>query len=161
MLNLLILSFGSAAIPSRKFRVHAFEPLFREAGISYAVRGLSDGLVPRWASLLSLPRAKVLILQKKLIRPAEFNRLRARAGKIIYDFDDAVYLSPKVRDRFEYIVRHSDVVFAGNRVLAVSAQAYNPNTVIVPTGLDLIITARFKRRKRSVRSWAGSARATT
>jgi glycosyltransferase involved in cell wall biosynthesis len=117
--------------------VHAFEPYWKQAGLSYEIEGLSDGLLPRWMTLLLLPRAKTVLLQKKLIRPSEFNRLKARAEKVIYDFDDAVYLNPKVRNRFEHIVRNSDAVFAGNRVLAEAAWPYNRNTVIVPTGLNL------------------------
>lgn len=158
MLNLLVLSFRNPAIPSRKFRVHAFEPYWKRSGLRYEIRALSDGLLSRWMTLLRLPKAKTVLLQKKLIRPSEFDRLKARGEKVIYDFDDAVYLNPKVRDRFEHIVRNSDAVFAGNRVLAEAALPYNRNTVIVPTGLDLgcYRPIRSEREGSPVIGWIGT-----
>jgi glycosyltransferase involved in cell wall biosynthesis len=158
MLNLLVLSFRNPDVPSRRFRVHAFEPCWKQAGLSYEIKGLSDGLLPRWMTLLRLPRAKTVLLQKKLMRPSEFNRLKAGAEKVIYDFDDAVYLNPKVRDRFEHIVRNSDAVFAGNRVLAEAARPYNRNTVIVPTGLNLDTYRPIQREKGDspVIGWIGT-----
>ncbi|OGK07724.1 MAG: hypothetical protein A2487_02455 [Candidatus Raymondbacteria bacterium RifOxyC12_full_50_8] len=138
MIDLLILTFTDPNTASRRFRVEAFLPLLAEKGMSYVVRGLSDGMVPRLATLASLPRCKTALLQKKLLRPFELALLKKKCSRLIYDFDDAVYLgNEKNRKRFETAVRAADTVFAGNKTLADAAAVLHGDVVVVPTGLDV------------------------
>jgi hypothetical protein len=75
--------------------------------------------------------------------------LRKHAGKLIYDFDDAVMYSPKTpqsdltshRRLFRRTAAMADVVVAGNSYLAQHALGFNNNVHILPTGLDI---DRFK-----------------
>ena len=67
--------------------------------------------------------------------------------KLIYDFDDAIYLSP-VNDNFfinilrfkwrvRYIAKLSKMIFIGNRFLEDYIKKYNRNTYIIPTTVDI------------------------
>ncbi|HWR00521.1 MAG TPA: glycosyltransferase family 4 protein [Chlorobaculum sp.] len=69
--------------------------------------------------------------------------------KVIYDFDDAIYvrecmtkdtISPQNRGvigRFNYTLKKSALVFAGNATLKSYAEKFNPVVHIIPTSLEL------------------------
>ncbi|OGS33734.1 MAG: hypothetical protein A2293_14365 [Elusimicrobia bacterium RIFOXYB2_FULL_49_7] len=158
MLDLLALTTEPATTPSRFFRLHAYEPLFATEGVCYRIVGLSDGLLARWFTLLRLPQAKTLLLQKKLIRPFELDFLRKRYSRIVYDFDDAIYLSKKGSKRFKHILRSSDQVVAGNRCLAAAAAAFQEKVTVIPTGVDLVrfVPTSMTIEKPSIVGWIGS-----
>lgn len=158
MPRLLTLTFDKPSMPSRKFRVEAFGPFFTGDGVTSTIKGLPDGWFARRLRLLALPAAQTLLLQKKLLPQGEFDLLRKKYPRIVYDFDDAVYLNPKAAARFEHIVRRADCVIAGNRVLAEAARAFQKAVVLLPTGLDL---ERYRpatpgNRETRVVGWIGS-----
>jgi len=84
---------------------------------------------------------------------------RRIARKLILDVDDAIFLlHPR---KFDALVDMSDAVIAGNRLLAERIRPRNPNTVIIPTVVDL---ERYPQRNKSpgsgdrpVIGWTGLA----
>lgn len=96
-------------------------------------------------------------------------KLAASGKKIIYDFDDAIWMNDtsKANQLFAWMkhpekigqsMKLSTVVFAGNAYLASYARQFNHNVVIVPTTID---TTEYKRivsaKKDHVTiGWSGS-----
>lgn len=114
-----------------RYRVAAFGPFLERAGHRLEVRPW-----PRrgwdWLRLRrALRHADVVVLQRKL--PPAWQRwlLRRAARRLVFDFDDAVFLrdsyspkglhSPARRRRFAALVRAADAVAAGNAFLAEQA----------------------------------------
>jgi len=97
----------------------------------------------------ALRRADRLIFAKINLSPGERWVLRRFARKVVFDFDDAIWLhrprhpgAPPGRSRFRAhkfasACRAADLVLAGNAFLAARARRENGNVAIVPTGVDL------------------------
>ena len=120
MLSLVFITDDDPDTPSRRFRVEVFLPFLENAGMSCKIVGLPDAFVQREICLLGIPEARTIVIQKKLLRSFEMRLLRRKSSKLIYDFDDAVYLSRKGNRRFVKILKEVDQVFAGNDVLMLS-----------------------------------------
>ncbi len=87
-----------------------------------------------WQILFIAPKSDVVIFQKGVIPalPLTFTRyLRRRGCKIIFDVDDAVYLTK--RDRSDRIAKDADTVCAGNETLLRHYRELNRHTVLLPT----------------------------
>lgn len=91
--------------------------------------------------------------------------------KIIYDFDDAIYLGSERGDNFifskfircdwkvDFLIKIADIVIVGNETLAKYAKKINKNTEIIPTTVN---TNHHRYRKRKLSDpitigWTGSA----
>lgn len=128
-----------------RYRLAAFREAFASAGHSLEIRPL-----PRsWFRKLTLgrDRADVVIVQRKLLSPLSLTLLRRRANRLIFDFDDAVWLrdsysakgfdSSKRASRFRGIVQACDLVVAGNDYLAAEARKWNTRVAVIPTCVDV------------------------
>ncbi len=91
-------------------------------------------------------RYDLVFLQKKLLTPWEALLLRKMAKRVVYDFDDAVYIRdhPERGDdyrslsryiKFLFTVKGADLVIAGNRILAGEAERLNRRVVVLPSGV--------------------------
>lgn len=162
---------------SVRFRVEQYLGPLREAGFTYTLSTLVDdadfrtllsagrtvrkglalfrGLRRRLADLERAREADLVFIHREAypLGPPYFERHFARNGrKVVYDFDDAVYL-PKERayhpwaNRLRNPGKVADVcglsrlVIAGNEVLAEYARARNRRVVVIPTPID---TERFR-----------------
>lgn len=90
--------------------------------------------------------------------------------KIIYDFDDAIWLTDKTdesavtrlvrsRKKVSLIVRWSYRVSCGNAYLAEYARQFNRNVVIIPTTIDTGMHLPFATKQGSLKTtigWTGS-----
>jgi len=66
--------------------------------------------------------------------------------KVVFDFDDAIYLAPhgsgsfiaalKCPRKTDFIIKHSDLLIVGNEFLRKHAQPFNKNIKIIPTCID-------------------------
>jgi glycosyltransferase involved in cell wall biosynthesis len=116
----------------------------------------------RWADVAVLHQIKLSAIEARLF--ARFSRRR------VFDFDDAIYVrKPRAlgepvhdsswrRDKFRATCAFSQVVAAGNDVLAGAARAAARRIVILPTALD---ASRYKIADQSATSaprivWIGS-----
>jgi len=129
-----------------RYRILAFRPALQAAGHTLTVRAFPRDVIARLRLFASARRFDVVVVQRKLLSLAELLILRRFARKLIFDFDDAVWLrdsysakgfhSGKRRRRFRAIVRRCDTVIAGNRFLADEVRPLNPNVVVIPTCVD-------------------------
>ncbi len=171
---LMLVQFPKKQSPSQRFRCELYEATLMENGFhvvtqsffdaqGYAVvhqRGhllkkvfaLIKGLIGRTGLLLELHRYDFIFIQREAapIGPPVFEWLYAKLGhkKIIYDFDDAIWLptvSPqnnivgkwKQASKVERICQWSHKVSAGNEWLCAYARQFNHNVVYNPTCVDM------------------------
>ncbi len=124
-----------------RYRVRAFEPALRAAGIDVQTVPIPRSL-GEWPALLrQAERADAVLLQRKLLAPWYLWRLRRAAKRLIYDIDDAVFHrdsnsaksahSWRRWARFRATVARADVVLAGNRFLAAKATECGPRGQVV------------------------------
>lgn len=131
-----------------RYRVAAFRPALAEAGYSLTLRSLPRSFWGRVQLYRSLRSADVVVLQRRLLPGFELALLRRWARRLVFDFDDAVWLrdsysprgfvSRKRSRRFRETVRAADLVFAGNDYLAAEATAHAAadRVAVVPTCVD-------------------------
>ena len=132
-----------------RYRIGAFEPALNRAGWTLTVRGLARGMGGRWLQLGRAAEFDSVVLQRKLLPGWQFNALRRRARRLVFDFDDAVLFrdsydprGPHCRKRagrFSRTVRLADAVIAGNDFLADCAlrSGARPDRVhVIPTCVD-------------------------
>ncbi len=132
-----------------RYRLAALRPLLAHAGHTLTFRPL-----PRsWAGRLTLGRdlahADAVIVQRKLLPRVALALLRRRVRRLVFDFDDAVWLrdsysakgfdDPRRARRFRAVCAAADLIVAGNDYLADAARRWADTTrvVVVPTCVDM------------------------
>lgn len=157
--------------PVVRHRWRAFVPALTKAGFdSVRFESLRRPVSQRLALYATLTDDDVVVLVRKLLAGPELAVLRSRIWRLVYDFDDAVFLRDPSRRRaksavrgarFRRTVRRSDLVLAGNAILAEHASAASRRTDVrlTPTVVD---TERLRpgaaRDDGEVRiGWIGSA----
>lgn len=93
----------------------------------------------------------VVLIQKRLFTRWFIERLKRRARRIVFDFDDAIFTSPagdwsfttrrRVAARLDAVLHAATLTLAGNRFLAEFAQTKTQNVEVVPTAIDI---ARYR-----------------
>lgn len=132
-----------------RYRIRAFAPALADAGAGLTIEPLAKGTAARWKQLGRASRFDATVLQRKLLPSWQWQRLRGHARRLVFDFDDAVFLrdsyhprgphSPGRARRFARIVRDADAVLAGNRFLArqaIEAGAKPGGVHVVPTCVE-------------------------
>jgi glycosyltransferase involved in cell wall biosynthesis len=156
-----------------RYRIAAYRPHLEAAGHTLELRQWPR----RWWSRLRLGRAlrdaDVVILQRKLLPVWMLYLLRCAAPRLVFDFDDAVFLrdsySPRGLHsaarlhRFIATIETADLVVAGNQFLADEVARWVPGTDrvrVVPTCVDpgRYSAARHERAGDGVEVvWVGSS----
>lgn len=144
-------------VPSSRYRVLQYLPALKEAGIDATVTPFPETLAEEQRIYSGAGEYDVVFLHRKRLSKFWIRTLRKAAKKIVYDFDDAVMFrdtlsvgeqeSVRRRRRFERTCKMADLVIAGNSYLAGFAKPLNPNTVILPTVIDM---ARYPSDPRGV-----------
>lgn len=176
----LLLSTLPREGPSARPRLYAYEPALRRAGIepvfapllsSAAARrfyelgavargrrllAAAGGALSRLSRLLAAGRFDVVVVHRDLLPRGNHLALRVlRRARVpvVYDFDDAIFLSPrdfvdageesharmaagKDPDDVRHLIEAADLVLAGNDVLAEAARRWNPHVRVQPTPVD-------------------------
>lgn len=124
---------------------------------------------------LSIAAGYDVIFIQRVLFPVLFLKLLKRfAKKIIFDFDDAIYLADsckrgifnkkKFGRRFKYTLSFSDRVIVSNNALKNISYAINKNTDVLPTPVDTqrLVPVSFKKDNgaKVVIGWIGSAGST-
>jgi glycosyltransferase involved in cell wall biosynthesis len=168
--KLLFLTQTTELGPASRHRVYQFLPALAKAGVQYEVSPAIAGDEyaayfggSKLAKLRYLP-GNYWRCRRDVRRSCDFDAVFVQkwflpaagrlAGRIIYDFDDAVFGSATER-----ILRASTLVFAGNEFLAEYARKFARRVEVVPTVVD---TERFRPAERrsqtaaAVVGWIGS-----
>lgn len=127
-----------------------FRLLYRPGHVAYKAAYFAGQTLRRLLDITRARRFDAVFVQREAlpIGPALFESAIARLKiPIIYDFDDAIYLSRsskanrwvswlKQPQKTASIVRQSSVVIVGNRVLHEYARQYNEHVTIIPSSID-------------------------
>jgi glycosyltransferase involved in cell wall biosynthesis len=144
----LLVLIESANHVSYRYRVQAFQPALEAAGWSVLVRQVPRSVKGLGETLRLASQSSTVLLQRRLLSTWKLKLLHRSARRLVYDFDDAVFLrdsnSPKAaeswqrRRRFDGIVSISDTVIAGNQHLAERALRLAPRGAVhvIPTCVD-------------------------
>lgn len=159
--------------PSQRYRFEHYLPYLKQQGISYSykpflskaawkiffsrgnsirkIAGLCSGFARRWWLMFSIGRYDYIYIHREAAPagPPVFEWIIARLyrKKIIYDFDDAIWIPSasqynKMAKYFKWFGKVSSIckwsykVSAGNEFLAAFAERFNKNTVVIPTVVD-------------------------
>jgi glycosyltransferase involved in cell wall biosynthesis len=160
--------------PSQRYRLEQWEPLLREHGVQITYAPFEDeelhalvykpGLMGKKLQLVSRALSRRLSLVNKvsdydlvyilreaaLLGPPVFERLiHQRRVPIVFDFDDAVFVSYKspsngylsylkFASKTKTICRIASHVMAGNPYLAEYARQVNDSVTVIPTTIDTV-----------------------
>lgn len=116
---------------------------FKKAGVIF------KSFFIRWKDLRRAKNFDLIFIQREalLIGSSFFEKRFFRRTKVIFDFDDSIWLldtSPENKkfeflkdpDKTQHNIRHAHAVIAGNAFLADYAKRFNPAVVIIPTTID-------------------------
>lgn len=154
--DLLCLPISGPHGASSRYRLFQYLPFLDEAGMKYLVHLPQDKpgrgwrrLAAAWNERSHVDRlallSRAILLQKRL--PPDSWVVKIANGKpLIFDFDDAIFTSPKsdwsgwtrrrTEKRLRTILEHAQTVIAGNRYLAEYARQFASNVLILPTVVD-------------------------
>jgi len=179
--------------PSQRFRFEQYLSYLEEKGYSFEYSFLIDkeddkifyspgnywgkfrilikSILKRWRELRNAKKYELVFVQREcfMLGSAYFECQMAKRTKLIYDFDDAIWLHAisegnkalgflKDAAKTSKLIKCAHLVLAGNQYLADYAKQYNSNVEIVPTTVD---TDRFRKLDFSNNSkicigWSGS-----
>ncbi len=189
--------YPQRSAPSQRFRVEQYLPYLPQNSFSYTVLSFLDtttwnvlymkghvakkfsgmimGFLRRMGHLFQSAGADYIFILREAspVGPPFFEWLLAKIfrKKIIYDFDDAIWIPGgekmswqkrffKSTWKIKYIIRWAYKISCGNEFLCSYARTYNPNVVLLPTVFD---TDRSKDKQRQetdgkkvVVGWTGS-----
>ena len=130
------------------------------------------GIIKRYIEIQSASQYDLVLIHREgfLLGNPYFERQFARKAKVIFDFDDATWITSIVSENNKWagflkspnktrnVIEVSKMVFAGNQYLAGYASQYNNNVKIVPTTID---TDKYKPAYNSKKDkicigWSGS-----
>lgn len=132
-----------------RYRLAALRPPLAAAGHSLHFLPLPRSFAGRLTLGRDLADADAVILQRKLLPRVALALLRRRVRRLVFDFDDAVWLrdsysakgfdDPRRLRRFAAVCAAADLVVAGNPYLADAARRWAPaeRVVVVPTVVDV------------------------
>jgi glycosyltransferase involved in cell wall biosynthesis len=143
-MNLFIISNNLNRAGFRQ-RIAVYLDTLRASGIDCEVAKLPSGALARRRLFGRGTKFDVVLLHKKGLNPFDAFWLRRHSKRLIYHFDDAIMYSDKNPERnsrshfvpFRRSVRIADMVIAGSTYLAQQARPFNPNVVILPTGINI------------------------
>jgi len=159
--------------PSTKKRVLDSLEYLRSRGHKVDAAEFAKGAPGRLMQLGSLSGYDLVVIQKKLLSPAQIKLMRSANRNLVFDFDDAVMFHEVERNepmtgkffvRFAHTVSSCRGVVAGNRYLAEFAAAartggmVDDGVVVLPTPVDTdgISPKKYTKAGRLVVGWIGT-----
>lgn len=123
------------------------------------------GFVHRAATLTYALRADVVVIQTMLIagtRGTILERLLFGLRRpVVYDIDDALYLSPTIGRKVDYLMRRASAVVASTEAIADYARDRNANVSVISDPMDFSKYTRALRPATDspvVIGWVGTSR---
>jgi len=151
-------------MPSSRVRVLNLLPYLKD--LELKVVPYPQKIWERFKLFKKLKNFDLVFLQKKMPSVFESFILRKCSKRLIFDFDDSIYVkhngtnSFTRKARFESIVKRSDLVIAGNRILAEEARKYNQNVDILPSAVkvsNIPLKNYAIKNERLIIGWIGTA----
>ncbi|MBI4564121.1 MAG: glycosyltransferase family 4 protein [Planctomycetes bacterium] len=158
--------------PSTRWRVHQLIPHLVRADFQCDVVEMAGGMVGKLAEIQRASEYDIVVLQKRLLPKLLMHRLRALAKRLIFEFDDVLFLkrsesgvrvSTTRERRFRRTLHLADAVVTANETLAEIARRYAPDPErvhVLPTAVDIAKwTPRgpARREGRLTIGWVGTA----
>lgn len=139
-----------------EFRLSSFfsldwSPLDGKNALS-AIMSLINGYFKRWLLLFSIGRYQYIFIHREVapLGPPLFEWLMVKfsSAKLIYDFDDAIWLTDNLEEsnfirlvrwriKVASICKWSSIISCGNEYLANYARNFNTSVVVNPTTIDI------------------------
>ncbi|MDD5746153.1 MAG: glycosyltransferase family 4 protein [Candidatus Omnitrophica bacterium] len=158
----------SPAIPER-----CYAALYGNSSLWNKLRRIIMILWRRMFDLFRVKKFDIIFIQREILPQCfpVFEILMSLAHpRIVFDFDDAIFLLPPQRSGWLYglrypraveiIIRRSNRIIAGNRYLAQYARKYNPDVCVIPTSIDTVrwnaAAPGSAEKKLTVIGWIGS-----
>lgn len=139
--KIIFISKGQHA-PSTRYRALNYFPYLRNAGWVPEHFAAGQNPLHRLALLRRAASADVVVVLRKTFSPPYLRMLRVAAKRLIFDFDDAIFVRSDGRasrmrnSRFVRMLRACDQVWAGNSYLAGEAKCRNATVTILPTSIQ-------------------------
>jgi len=140
MPEILFLHKGRHAASTRYRALQYFDCL-RDAGWTPREMQVSGSISNYLAALKTARRADVVVVLKKPFKPVFRHLLRALSRRLVFDFDDAVYVrdsgedNPRRLSQLTHMVSRCDDVWAGNAQLLGTAEPFARRSGLIPTTL--------------------------
>lgn len=162
-MNVAALTFGDEACASSHYRIFQYREALEHCGIR--LEAWPANSFGNWASLGDFD---VVIIQKRLFRAGLVRRLRRRARRLVYDIDDAIWLTHgkphhpltrwRTRSRLKAVSSAADLCLVANGLLQAKLSEYSDNVRVLPMSLDAKIWTRGERGRRGsvCVGWTGS-----
>lgn len=130
----------NAKAASTRYRIFQFIPYLEQHGWRCEYVSVNkQGLFSRLRLLWKVRRFDIVVIQRKLFGALFLTLLRTMAKRLVFDFDDAIFLnddgshSKRRAQRFHHVSRQANLVLAGNQYLASFSQCRR--TEVFPTGI--------------------------
>jgi glycosyltransferase involved in cell wall biosynthesis len=127
---------------STRYRIQPIYERLAKAGHQVEFVSTELGLLPKLNLVRRANQYDLVFIQRKLF-PAWFVRsLKRRAGRLVFDFDDAIFLkssgesSPSRYRKFQATCQAADLILAGNEYLAMQSRKLSTKVQVVPTTVD-------------------------
>jgi glycosyltransferase involved in cell wall biosynthesis len=163
----ILFLYQDRKLPSSRIRIFDLLPEMRKEGIFAATEAYPRRLSEKFGLFKKLQGFDVVYLQKKLLSPVEAKLLGRFARRLVFDFDDAIYyrddshaslVSRSRYLKFRTLAGSSDLLVAGNRILADHARRFNRNVAIIPSAVEtrgMPIKDYDRRNETLVIGWIG------
>ena len=133
-------------LPSSRVRVLDLLPDLAQAGLRCVAEEYPRSWAGKIRMLARCVRSDVVFLQKKIPMPLETILLKLCSRRLVFDFDDAIYVRHESRGKSRSftreiktraVLRSAHLVIAGNAHLQAYAEACNRNVRILPSCVDV------------------------
>lgn len=155
-----------------RYRVSAYRAALERAGHRLEVRAWPSFWLSRLWFYHHLGQCDALVIQRRLLPTWQLRLIRRRVRRLIFDFDDSIYLhnsynprgteSPRRSRRFAEMLRLADAVIAGSDYLRSQALPYAEAGRVhtIPTCVDVTrypLAEHDPSRGRVELVWVGSS----
>lgn len=192
-MRVIFLTQASELGPSSRYRVYQYLDFLRREGVHWKVSPAISGtgyakvynthrlinklpyfglaVLKRLIDLTTVRKSDIVFLQKEVLPqayPLIEGFIKKLNRKLVFDFDDAIFLLPPKRRSLLYKFRYknsipriltmSDYVIAGNEYLKRYALRFNGNVEVIPTSIDTetyFVNKKEKKDKINI-GWIGS-----
>lgn len=141
-MNFLFLGKGVNEASAR-YRIHPVANYLQRAGHQVSFQSSEMNLLEKLRMLIHSSQFDLVFVQRKLFPAWFLRRLTQRVRRLVFDFDDAIFVkssgepSKARHKKFAASCRAAHLVLAGNDYLAAEAKQYSTHVVVAPTAVDV------------------------